>query len=290
VKRTDQPFRLVSALDPNAQEDLRALNDRMAAFYNALNADEYFEHAQRENAAWDGKKYHEYIRRAMKPGMHVLELGCGSGHAYENIRHLGVTYTGVDWSRRQIETNRRRLGDEPQFLDASLYAVPLPDAGYDLVFSMYVLEHLVWPHRFLDEAQRLVKPGGILILLCPEFRHEARIPSLQYTGRTASLRGKIRRGQLLDALLHAWRRQIAYPYSIRRNYPRDEFPFLINLQPSCLQGVYYPDNDAVYFVDREEVSNYISLKGMYLPIQNAFRNSTTYSGVLFLTFQKNVPP
>ncbi len=261
MAQTKRMLHLVSALDPEAQDALIELNKRLAGFYNAQEAKSYFDRAESDNESWDGKPYHEAIRSAMKPGMEVLELGCGSGHAVSNIQDREVKYTGVDWSQGQVERNRQRYGEAARFIDASLYEVPLPDGTFDLVFSTYVLEHLVWPHRFLDEALRLTKPGGQLIILCPEFRHEHRIPSLRYTSRVAPLKDKIRSGHVIDTLLHAWRRYGSFPATIRKHYPRRRFPFLINLEPSCLEGPYYPDNDAVYFVDQDEVRAYLHSRG-----------------------------
>jgi hypothetical protein len=123
------------------------------------------------------------------------------------------------------------------------------------------LEHLVWPHLFLEEMMRLTKPGGHLLIECPHFRPRNRIPSLCYGRSVAPLSEKLRKGRLFDAAIHFVQRQWSYPNKIRRRFSREQFPFLINLEPSCLSGLYYPDNDAVYFVDRAELIEHIALLG-----------------------------
>ena len=64
---------------------------------------------------------------------------------------------------------------------------------------------------------------------------------------------KLRAGHVIDAVRHLYRRNVRFPALLRREFDRRQHPFLINLEPSCLAGDYYTDNDAVYLVDREEV-------------------------------------
>jgi ubiquinone/menaquinone biosynthesis C-methylase UbiE len=98
-------------------------------------------------SAWPGSdalEDHQLIRDVITPGTNVLDLGCGSAHAFHNMRARGVSYVGVDWSARQIEENRRRFaGADAEFVSASLYRTGLPGEGFDCVFSTYVIEHLV---------------------------------------------------------------------------------------------------------------------------------------------------
>ncbi len=43
----------------------------------------------------------------------------------------------------------------------------LPDNSVDIVIATEVLEHMVWPHSLLQEAHRLLKPGGVIIATTP---------------------------------------------------------------------------------------------------------------------------
>jgi ubiquinone/menaquinone biosynthesis C-methylase UbiE len=246
---------LASAKDESSQGALQQLSKLMERFYNSESSASYFACAERVNEDWDALEYHQLIREQIAPGMSVLDLGCGSAHAFHNIRARGVSYAGVDWSARQIEENRRRFaGTDAEFVAASLYHTGLPDEGFDCVFSTYVIEHLVWPHQFLSEMIRLLRPGGTAIVLGPEFRRFGRMPSLYYGRPIAPLKEKLRRAQIRSATRHAWMRYHSYPRLLNTRYPADAFPFLINLRPTCLMGKYFPDNDAVYCVDTNEVN------------------------------------
>jgi ubiquinone/menaquinone biosynthesis C-methylase UbiE len=245
-------LKMVSATDPAAQTQLERLNKELGAYYNRPEIAEYYQRAHCGNLRWQPGSSHWLVRQLVRENMRVLDLGCGSGHAFENLSDLKPLYTGVDWSADQLRRNAERCA-EAQFVSAPIYATGLTDSTFDLSFSFYVIEHLVWPDRFLREMVRVTKPGGTVIIECPLFRPFGRIPSLRFGRRILPLSQKLRRGMLFDASLHLFCRNLYYPIVMSRRFPRREFPFLINLEPSCLSGSYYPDNDAVYVVDRLEI-------------------------------------
>ena len=242
----------VSATDPSAGGTLQQLNLQLGDFYNRPEVSGYYHLAHSMNESWSSNSYHVIVRLMMISGMSVLDLGCGSGHALINLCDRNVLYTGVDWSEQQISRNKKTFGSKGNFIATSLYMTGLPHESYDICFSFYVLEHLVWPHLFLKELVRLTRPGGWIVLLFPDFRPAGRIPSLPYGRIVSPLAEKLRRGHLFDAVIHLFQRAIYYPWVMSR-YASKKYPFLINTAPSCLRGAYYPDNDAVYFTDRSEV-------------------------------------
>ena len=250
---------MVSALDPHVGEDLDLLSDRLSRFYNSVEAKQYFEKAHDGNEQWAEGSCHDLLQKLVGPTEKVLDLGCGSGHAWLNLVDKQVEYWGVDWSGTQIEENRIRFGEGPIFKRASIYATGLEAGVFDVVFSLFVLEHTVWPHRFLDEMIRLTRPGGLLFICCPEYRHFGRMPSLPHGG-PGSLKDKLRGARWMASVRHLVHR-ILWPRVLSRWYPRDLFPFLINLQPMCFRETYDVDNDAVYFVDRDECVTYLNEAG-----------------------------
>jgi len=252
---------LVSGSDPGVQPRLRELHERLWAAYNdRTEMKRYYEVAEAVNAHWHPWTFHGVIRSLASQGMSVLDFGCGSGHAWENLRETGVRYTGIDWSKAQIEENHTQFRGQPvDFLAASLYEVPAPTGSFDLVISLYVLEHVVWPRQMLAEMVRLTKPGGMVAILCPHYRSMARMPSLPHGG-PGSLRDKLRRGDLDAAAKHVWMRWY-WPRTVRRQYPNQEVPWLINVTPAFLQEGWSVDNDAVYFVDRPECVSELKRNG-----------------------------
>jgi SAM-dependent methyltransferase len=256
-------LKLVSAVDPAAESALLELDARLRDYYNAPEIAAYYGLHHARNLFWEEESEHAVIRRCAVAGMEVVDFGCGSAHSYVNLRGSGVRYTGVDISGRQIEANRAEFGGAsgaggaaapaPEFVAAPLYETGLESGRFDLTFSTYVIEHLVWPQRFLQEVVRVTRPGGRIVILCPHFRPGGRIPSFPYGLPVETLKERLRRGRVLAAVRHLYRRNVRFPREVRRRFPRERFPFLINLEPSCFRGAYYPDNDAVYLTDRNEI-------------------------------------
>ncbi|MCA1832381.1 MAG: methyltransferase domain-containing protein [Actinomycetota bacterium] len=99
----------------------------------------------------------------VKPG-HLLDVGCGPGFFLEAARVRGWQGTGVDpspFSVRQIQS----LGFEGH--QGLLHEVDLPEASFDAVSLLQVVEHLVDPRELLEGCKRLLKPGGVLLVATP---------------------------------------------------------------------------------------------------------------------------
>lgn len=106
----------------------------------------------------------------------VLDLGCGERVYEPFIRKLADSYLGIDWDG----TLHRPMMDLVADLNCR---IPLPDACADTVFSISVLEHLHNPQMLVDEAFRLLRPGGALVLQVPfQWRvHEAPYDYFRFT-------------------------------------------------------------------------------------------------------------
>jgi SAM-dependent methyltransferase len=108
--------------------------------------------------------YEAVIRAWLKPGMRVLDLGCGRGGALEQLG-AAVTYPlGLDPDERSLAEHR--LPNLPRMV-ATADAIPLRAASVDLVLSSWVLEHLPDPARTFREVARVLRPGGAFIFLAP---------------------------------------------------------------------------------------------------------------------------
>src|SRR4051812_5957136 len=121
---------LVSATDPTAEDALQRLDAALAQFYNGTVVADYYRTAHAANAVWAPDSYHQIIKRKCNPGARVIDLGCGSGHAFVNLAECRVNYTGVDWSREQIVANQTQYPDGT-FVASPLYDVQLPNASFD---------------------------------------------------------------------------------------------------------------------------------------------------------------
>jgi ubiquinone/menaquinone biosynthesis C-methylase UbiE len=102
----------------------------------------------------------ELVRR-YGTGRDVFEAGCGTGLLLRETAEAARSAVGLDLSRGMLGPAKRR---GLRVVQGSLTAVPLPDASFDLVYSMKVLAHVPPIREALAELGRLVRPGGHLLL------------------------------------------------------------------------------------------------------------------------------
>ncbi len=107
------------------------------------------------------------LEQELGPDKEVLDIGAGAGelNGY-SCRGRVKRIVGVDLDPR-VEQNP--LLD--QGVVGSAYELPFPDASFDLVFAIYVLEHIDDPRRFVSEVGRVLKPGGSFLCLTPNKYH-----------------------------------------------------------------------------------------------------------------------
>ena len=112
---------------------------------------------------------------ALDRGSSVLEIGSGTGKLTELLVERGLRVQAIEPGANLIEAARRRVGpnaavrfDMGRFEDADL-----PIASYDAVFSATAF-HWVEPHVGWAKAGSVLKPGGMLALLCYIGIHDER--------------------------------------------------------------------------------------------------------------------
>ncbi len=112
----------------------------------------------------------EVIRREVKPppDARILEIGCGTGHNFAMLGEFGqVDAIEVDDAARAIATDRlgRAVDKAPlPGLDG------VPDASYDLVALLDVLEHIEDDEAALKSITTKLKPGGRILVTVPANR------------------------------------------------------------------------------------------------------------------------
>jgi len=105
----------------------------------------------------------------------VADIGCGPGMQAQLWAERGHKVFGLDINAPFIEIARQRAEDAElviQFDVGSATELPYPDASMDVALLPELLEHVVDWQGCLDEAIRILKPGGLLYLsttnwLCP---------------------------------------------------------------------------------------------------------------------------
>jgi SAM-dependent methyltransferase len=110
--------------------------------------------------------YHTYISAARSfltrhPGARVLEVGCGEGIL---LRDSGFAPVQLDISMTRLY--KAQTTGNP-LICADGMDLPFADVSFDVVLLIAVLEHVSRPERIVDEAWRVLKPGGEAAILVP---------------------------------------------------------------------------------------------------------------------------
>jgi 2-polyprenyl-3-methyl-5-hydroxy-6-metoxy-1,4-benzoquinol methylase len=108
-----------------------------------------------------------FLTGELRPGLRVLDIGCGDGLFTGEIAAAGASVIGADVAEAALERARRRhpgLTFTRVELDGPL---PFADTSFELVWASEVIEHVSDTARWLSELRRVSAPNGVLLLTTP---------------------------------------------------------------------------------------------------------------------------
>lgn len=100
------------------------------------------------------------------PGMKLLDNGCGRGEFLHAFSKCGLDVSGTDISDYCKDSVVVNLEKEP---------LPFEDNSFDVVFSKSVIEHIWEVEHYMKEMKRVLKEGGRLIIMVPDWETQYRI-------------------------------------------------------------------------------------------------------------------
>lgn len=109
-------------------------------------------------------------RASIQPGEKILDAGCGvGGSAFWLARHKGVRVMGITLSKGQLAKARElsqqlHFEQETEFYLKDYTQTGFPDNSFDVVWAIESVCHAFNKSAFLNEAYRLLKSGGRLII------------------------------------------------------------------------------------------------------------------------------
>lgn len=111
-------------------------------------------------------------RYQLHPGQKLLDVGCGRGEFLRGFIRCGMSGYGVDQSKAATTVCPEA---EVKHVDMEHERLPYADNTFDVVFSKSVLEHFYYPERLVQEMRRILKPGGLIIAMVPDWEAIYRI-------------------------------------------------------------------------------------------------------------------
>jgi O-antigen chain-terminating methyltransferase len=160
-------FALPAPAAEQARTRARVADDRLDSFYVAF--EDVFRGA-REDIKRRLARYVDIVRDAGAGhlGKPLLDIGCGRGEWLELLKDKNIPAYGVDLNSLMVERTAA-LGLDARIGDAIEHMRGLPDGAVSAVTAFHVVERLPFAVLidFLDEALRVLAPGGVAILETP---------------------------------------------------------------------------------------------------------------------------
>lgn len=96
----------------------------------------------------------------IKPGVHVLDVACGTGVLFPDYLKRGATVTGIDISPEMVRVAQSKF-PELQVICGDVEAVEF-DQSFDCIMVYNAFPHFPEPAQLIQRLAKLLKPGGIL--------------------------------------------------------------------------------------------------------------------------------
>lgn len=174
----------------------------------------------------------EFIaRRAITPGLRVLDVACGTGNLAIPAAQAGALVTGVDIATNLLEQGRLRsqqAGVHVQFDEGDAEHLQYPDASFDLLVSQFGAMFAPRPALVAAELVRVCRPGGKIVmanwtpggfigqmfkLMGKHAPPPADMPSPLLWGEADIVRERLRDG-IVQMQLSSVMASLHYPYSV----------------------------------------------------------------------------
>jgi ubiquinone/menaquinone biosynthesis C-methylase UbiE len=118
------------------------------------------------------QKYYRYLKSVVEfdkfSGKKVIEIGCGIGTDLIQFARSGAIVTGIDLTDEAITITKKRFEFaelNAELMTADAENLPFGDNTFDCVYSFGVFHHTPDTQKAINEAYRVLKPGGKAIIM-----------------------------------------------------------------------------------------------------------------------------
>tara|TARA_B100000953_G_C18028458_1_gene422427 strand:+ start:394 stop:1062 length:669 start_codon:yes stop_codon:yes gene_type:complete len=111
----------------------------------------------------------------------LLEPGCGRCDHLHHFKNLKLNVLGMDVSNEVFNYSK---DIDIKICNLEEENMPYDDNSIDIIYSKSFIEHLSKPDNFLKESYRVLKPGGLLLTLVPDWESNYKTYFDDYTHKT----------------------------------------------------------------------------------------------------------
>lgn len=115
----------------------------------------------------DGFYRFKRVRKLVKIGSNVLDIGSGRGLVLSHLRRIGCKVWGTELSEISSKYAKDTLG--LNIINKNLEDCVFEKDSFNVITMFHSLEHLISPFKTVKEIYRILKPGGYLIIEVPRF-------------------------------------------------------------------------------------------------------------------------
>jgi len=160
------------------QVDLRTRQEEVQQFWNSAPCDSGLSSQRADSVAcFEEIERHRFALQPHIPRIlekidwqrkSVLEIGTGVGTDARRIIRAGGDYTGINVDRGSVEMTARAISVfnlSGSVVQADATATRFADHAFDVVYSFGVLHHIPDVDKAIREIERILKPGGELLIM-----------------------------------------------------------------------------------------------------------------------------
>jgi phosphatidylethanolamine/phosphatidyl-N-methylethanolamine N-methyltransferase len=127
----------------------------------------YFHEIYSDSYGAVAKFNHTYPLRTARPGIRTLEIGAGLGEHLDFEDAAGQDYVALELRDEMAAVIAAKHPEASTHVGDVEAGLDVPDASFDRVIAIHVLEHLRNLPPALDEVRRVLKPGGVFEVVIP---------------------------------------------------------------------------------------------------------------------------
>lgn len=133
--------------------------------YRSLTA----EQAKRDLTLVSRRKFNRRLAKMLPPEAKVLDVGCGIGEFVKFCRNHNLDAYGIDFNANSIANGIKHYYLEGRLIAGDFKELDkhIPNAKFDLIVIFEVIEHVEDPQALLNSISARLKPGGLLVISCP---------------------------------------------------------------------------------------------------------------------------